>query len=253
MNRDPTLNQLYIAFNTQRPPLNDRRVRQALALAYDYAGHIDHLMHGNAERPHGVLPARAECAVAQATTAITDMDRARELIGEAGIVPGQVELTMAFEGTTGETPFFEIMRAAAAELGIRVVAVDIEWDAKVENYARLETATDMGTIWLFGPGPEAHHYLYSLAHSGQAGSGGNNFAWFQNAAMDELLERAAREMDAVQRCELYRQVENLWLAETPYAVNVTMVGMSAQREDLHGYQVSLGHPLTQNLYPMWRD
>lgn len=253
VNRDPTLNQLYIAFNTQSEHLGDPRVRRALALAYDYEGHIEHLMRGNAERPYGVLPARAECASPAAPRPRTDLREARRLVAEAGVRPGEIELTMAFEGTTGETPIFEIMRAGAAELGIRVTAVDIEWDAKVENYSRLETATDIGTIWLFAPGPEAHHYLYSLAHSGQAGDGGNNFAWYQNAEMDRLLEEAAEELDPTRRCALYREVEALWLDDMPFAVGVTMVGLSAQRDSLQGYSVSLGHPLTQNLYPMWQQ
>ncbi len=253
VNRDPTLNQLYIAFNSQSRHLADARVRRALALSYDYEGHLEHLMRGNAEWPRGVLPARAECASLDSPRPRTDLDEARRLIAEAGIDTDQVELTMAFEGTTGETPIFEIMRAGAAQLGIRVTAVDIEWDAKVENYSRLETSTDIGTIWLFAPGPEAHHFLYSLAHSGQAGNGGNNFAWYQDPEMDALLEAAAEELDAEIRCALYRQVEALWLEDMPFAVSVTMVGLSAQRDDLHGYAVSLGHPLTQNLYPMWRE
>ena len=253
VNREPTLNQLYIALNTQSEHLADPRVRRALALAYDYDGHIEYLMRGNAERPYGVLPARAECASPDAPRPRTDLAEARRLVAEAGIMPGEVELTMAFEGTTGETPIFEIMRSGAAQLGIRVNAVDIEWDAKVENYARLETATDIGTIWLFAPGPEAHHYLYSLAHSSQAGGGGNNFAWYQNATMDALLEEAAEELDADRRCQLYREVETLWLSDMPFVVVVTMIGLSAQRDNLKGYSVSLGHPLTQNLYPMWRE
>ena len=253
VNRDPTLNQLYIAFNTQSEHLRDARLRRALALAYDHEGHIEHLMRGNAGRPYGVLPARAECASPDSPRPRTNLEEARRLVAEVGIEPGEVELTMAFEGTTGETPIFEIMRAGAAELGIQVTAVDIEWDAKVENYSRLETSTDIGTIWMFAPGPEAHHFLYSLAHSGQAGNGGSNFAWYQNAAMDELLEAAAEELDAERRCALYHQVETLWLEDTPFAVSVTMVGLSAQREDLRGYSMSLGHPLTQNLYPMWTE
>lgn len=48
VNRDSTLNQLYIAFNTKREPLSDARVRRALARAYDYEGHIEHLRRGNA-------------------------------------------------------------------------------------------------------------------------------------------------------------------------------------------------------------
>ena len=253
VNRDPTLNQLYIGMNTRSEHLSDPRVRRALALAYDYEGHIKYLMRGNAELAYGVLPARAECASPDAPRSRMNLAEAKRLIAEVGIQPGEVELTMAFEGTTGETPIFEIMRAGAEQLGIRVSAVDIEWDAKVENYALPETSTDLGTIWLFAPGPEAHHYLYTLVHSPQAGGGGNNFAWYQNPTMDALLDEAAEELDPDRRCELYREVETLWLADTPFAIGVTMVGLSAQRDNLKGYSVSLGHPLTQNLYPMWRE
>ena len=62
---------------------------------------------------------------------------------------------------------------------------------------------------------------------------------------------AAAATEEERRCSLYRQVEALWLQEMPFAVAVTMVGLSAQRDDLKGYSVALGHPLTQNLYPMW--
>ena len=253
MNRDASLNQLYIAFNTQSEYLGDARVRRALALAYDYEGHIEHLMRGNAAQAHGVLPAGAECASPDSPRPRTDLDEARRLLASAGIRPGEVELTMAFEGTTGETAIFEIMRAGAARLGIRLSAVDIEWDAKLAIFSRPETSADMGTVWIFAPGPEAHHYLHALSHSSQAGSGGNNFAWYRSEVMDEMLEAAAAELDAQRRCELYREIESLWLEEMPFAAVVTMVALSAQREDLRGSAVSPGHPLTQNLYAMWKE
>ena len=106
VNRDESLNQLYIAFNTQSRHLGDARVRRALALAYDYEGHIEHLMRGNAAQTHGVLPAGAECASPDSPRPRTDLDEARRLLDSAGIRPDEVELTMAFEGTTGETPDF---------------------------------------------------------------------------------------------------------------------------------------------------
>ena len=253
VNRNLSLNQLYIAFNTRNDHLGDARLRRALALAYDYEGHVEHLMRGNAAQAYGVLPAGAECASPDSPRPHTDLDEARRLLQSAGIRPGEVELSMAFEGTTGETPIFEIMRAGAARLGIRLSAVDIEWDAKAESFSRPETSHDMATIWIFAPGPEAYHYLYALAHSSQAGPGGNNFAWYGNAAMDELLETAAAELDGDRRCELYREVEAQWLEEMPFAAVVTMVELSAQRDDLHGTAASLGHPLTQNLYAMRKE
>ena len=71
--------------------------------------------------------------------------------------------------------------------------------------------------------------------------------------MDRLVDSAAAELDQDRRCALYREAEALWLEEMPFAVGVTMVGLSAQRDDLHGSAVSLGHPLTQNLYAMWKE
>ena len=71
--------------------------------------------------------------------------------------------------------------------------------------------------------------------------------------MDELLETAAAELDGDRRCELYREVEAQWLEEMPFAAVVTMVELSAQRDDLHGTAASLGHPLTQNLYAMRKE
>ena len=170
VNRDLSLNQLYIAFNTRNDHLGDARLRRALALAYDYEGHVEHLMRGNAAHAYGVLPAGAECASPDSPRPHADLDEARRLLQSAGIRPGEVELTMAFEGTTGETPIFEIMRAGAARLGIRLSAVDIEWDAKAESFSRPETSHDMATVWIFAPGPEAYHYLYALAHSSQGRS-----------------------------------------------------------------------------------
>lgn len=253
LNREPTLNQLYFAFNTQTEQLRDPRVRRALALAYDYSGHVAHLRHGNAVIARGPLPDGAGCYDPTTPPARTDLDEARELMSAAGYPEGGFELSMAFEGTTGETDFFLLLQAGAADLGITLTALDIEFDAKVANYASLETATDVGTIWIYVSSPDPHQYLFRLAHSSQAGNGGRNFAFYSSARVDRLLDDAVSEMDSALRCDMYREAMEILRNDMPFTPVVTMVALSAQRDYVRGYNPTKGHPLTQNVYPMWLE
>ena len=253
LNQEPTLNQLFFTFNTQADFLSDSRVRQALALAYDYRGHVEYLARGNALRARGFLPEGTTCFDDGSPPARMDLAEARRLMAEAGYPDGGFELSMAFEGTTGETPFFLILQAGAAELGITLTALDIEFDAKVANYDSLETATDVGTIWSYVPSPDPHHYLFRLAHSSQAGQGGRNFAFYSNPAVDDLLESAVSELDPTLRCDLYREAMEILQNDVPFTPVVTMVALSAQREYVRGYISTKAHPLTQNVYTMWLE
>ena len=253
LNREPTLNQLYFAFNTEAEPLGDVRVRRALALAYDYEGHVEHLLHGNAVVAHGMLPDGASCYEPGTPPSRHDLQEARRLLAEAGYPEGGFELSMAFEGTTSETAFFLLLQAGAAELGITLNALDIEFDVKVANYASLDTATDLGTIWIYVPSPDPHQYLYRLAHSSQAGNGGRNFAFYSNPRVDELLDIAVSEMDSKSRCELYGEAMQILQEDMPFTPVVTMVALSAQRDYVRGYVPTKAHPLTQNIYGMWLE
>ena len=251
LNREPTLNQLYFAFNTQTKQLRDPRVRQALALAYNYGGHVAYLRRGNATIAQGLLPDGADCFDPATPPERTDLDEARKLMRAAGYPDGGFELSMAFEGTTGETDFFRLLQMGAASLGIKLNALDIEFDAKVANYASLETATDIGTIWIYVPSPDPHQYLFRLAHSSQAGNGGRNFAFYSNARVDQLLDGAVSEMDTALRCDMYREAMGILREDVPFAPVVTMVALSAQYDYVRGYTPTKAHPLTQNVYSMW--
>jgi len=253
LNREPTLNQLYFAFNTQTEQLRDPRVRRALALTYDYRGHVAHLMNGNAVIARGLLPDGVGCFDPATPPERTDLDEARRLMSAAGYPDGGFELIMAFEGTTGETDFFRLLQAGAADLGVTLKALDIEFDAKVANYASLETATDVGTIWIYVPSPDPHQYLFRLAHSSQAGNGGRNFAFYSSARVDQLLEDAVSETDESLRCGMYQEVMDILRDDMPFTPVVTMVALSAQRSYVRGYAPTKAHPLTQNVYLMWLE
>ena len=119
------------------------------------------------------------------------------------------------------------MQAGAAQLGITIRPMAIEWPAKVQAYSAQETAPDVGTVWMFPSLPDPDQFYGRLGHSSQGGGGGVNFSWFSNADNDALVEAGRVELDPEARCEIYKQVQEIWDAETPY-VNV-VVGMASFR------------------------
>lgn len=85
----------YYSFNTARPPFDDPRVREALAIAVDRDRISEDQLGGATEPAKKFLPAQlaqaasAESAHSQAPLIERDVERARQLLAEAGYAEGQ--------------------------------------------------------------------------------------------------------------------------------------------------------------------
>jgi oligopeptide transport system substrate-binding protein len=85
----------YYSFNTSRPPFDDARVREALTIAIDRDRISEDQLGGATEPAKKFLPAQlaqasdADSAHAQAPLIERDVERARQLLAEAGYAQGQ--------------------------------------------------------------------------------------------------------------------------------------------------------------------
>ena len=214
-NTDATLNQLYLAMNFRHPILQDARVRKALSLVYDYEGHVELARNGYAAIARGVIPPGIVCFDPSVPESYMDVEEARALMAEAGYADGGFDLSMAYQGTSPEeTAAMQIMQAGAAQLGITIRPMAIEWPAKVQAYSSQETAPDVGTVWMFPSLPDPDQFFGRLGASDQAGGGGINFSWYSNADNDALIAAGKVELDPEARCEIYEQAQAIWKAET---------------------------------------
>ena len=195
-NADATLNQLYFALNNQHEILQDARVRKALSLVYDYEGHVELARNGYAAIARGVIPPGIVCFDPSAPESAMDVEQAKQLMAEAGYADGGFELTMAYQGTSAEeTAAMQIMQDGAANLGITIRPMSIEWPAKVQAFSAQETAPDVGTVWMYPSLPDPDQFVGILGHSSQAGGGGYNFSWYSNPDMDALIAAGKIELD----------------------------------------------------------
>jgi peptide/nickel transport system substrate-binding protein len=248
---DPTLNQLYFAFNQESEYLRDPKVREALSLVYDYNGHVEQARGGQAEVARGPLPSAIPFFDEAMQPSKMDIEAARAALAESSYPDGGFSLEMIYQGTAPEeTTAVQIMQAGAAELNIQIVPVAMEWPAKVDTFSSPETAKPMATIWIFPGYPDPEQYFYPLLDSDNIGSGGVNFSHFSTPETDDLIEKAAQETDEAARAELYKELQEWWVANNPYMDIVVGYALSAARTWLQGYQWSPTHSFTQNVYPM---
>jgi peptide/nickel transport system substrate-binding protein len=244
-----TLNQLYFAFYTQQPELSDARVRRALSLAYDYAGHAEIIRQGFADVARGPFPPGIPYFDPSIPPSTTNIEEAKRLMAEAGYPNGGFSLEMAYQGTSPEeTAAMQLMQAGAAQLGVTVRPLAVEWPAKVERYSNPNTAPGLGTIWIFPSYADPDVFLYPLGHSSQAGQ--LNFAYYDNPRFDDLIQAARSESDPEVRGELYREAQQIWVEDVPYANVVVGQTLSAWRDHVHGFAASPMHALTVHVYPM---
>jgi len=141
-----------IVFNTRRPPLDDVRVRRAVALAVDRQEIVDGYLYGFGTVADGPVPPDVSGYLPGRTTP-TDPDSARRLLAGRAV---------AFELLTvgsGEAPLEQMIQARLARVGVQVSIRQLELSAFLDRVnarrrdfdaAVLGTSGDPGLSYL-GP------------------------------------------------------------------------------------------------------
>ncbi len=207
----PSLQLVYVAINTARGPLQDRRVRQAINCAVDAKTILAQLVHGRGRLAAGVIPPSLGGADTARTPYPYDPAKARALLAAAGHPNGiDVELW------TGTTPIMvrvaEAIQAYLDAVGIRTKIV--QRDAASAREAARKGDTDLFLKDWYADYPDAENFLDPLLGGANTGVGGN-VSFYRNPAFDRLMAQARREPAEPQRDALYRQADSLAYADAP--------------------------------------
>lgn len=171
-------------FNTARPPVDDARVRRALAHAWNQ----DFFLKADYK---GTLPVAREPfggALSCGDTGYREYDpaRARKLLAEYG---KPVELELLHTNTARGKEAGEIMQRLFKEVGVTLRLVPV---AEGQMVKRVMGGDFQLSGWTFMDAPDMGPYFYGTLHS----SGGQNFAKYRNPRMDELLTTQQMSTDA---------------------------------------------------------
>lgn len=209
----------YLVHNLQRPLLADARVRNAISYAIDRRAFIDGLLFGYGERlAHAVTPLMGWAYDASLPPHDRDLDRARELLADAGwedtdgdgiVDRDGVPLRLEVKTRTGD-PVREngvlVLKSNLRAVGIDVVPRMLELSTALEQVRAGDFDIYMGQM--------AARLSPDLTYTFGT-DGGFNYGKYSDARVDSLLLLARQTVDRGQASPLYRQVQAIVYAAQP--------------------------------------
>lgn len=205
---EPTV-VIYI-FNVARGRLADTRVRRALNLAIDRHRLVETVLGGGGvplfgpfSRVHpGYVPPSSEAA---------DLIAPRELLAEAGADGLVVEVDTP-------TSLPDVAEALTAELGRQLAAVGVTLDVRRiedrEAYAHMVRRSEVRDMCVFDSSPLSTYRV--LCEKLDARRRGSWWLGYGNAAVEALIDKAARTPDTAARHALFREAHAELVADPPW-------------------------------------
>ncbi|MUK89335.1 ABC transporter substrate-binding protein [Ornithinibacillus sp. L9] len=231
----------YVGFNVQKEPLDQLEVRQAINHAIDREAIAEALYAGYANPAKNPLPPSYMGYNDEVVEYEYDLDRAKELLAEAGYEDGlEIELwTMPVARPYMPDPetVAEIVQSNLADIGIEVKIVREEWAPYLEK--TLQGEQQMFMLGWSGTNGDPDYFLSSLLHGSNVGS--SNRTFYENDEVDELLDQAKVAIDQDERAEFYKQAQELIAEDSPMVTLVHSTPVLATTSSVVNY---VPHPST---------
>ncbi|MBI4041981.1 MAG: peptide ABC transporter substrate-binding protein [Deltaproteobacteria bacterium] len=228
----PFLRGYYYGFNVNKPPFNDKRVRQAFSLAIDRS-EFPKILKGNqipatSWIPKGMLGYDTEIGLG------FDAERAKKLLAEAGYPNGQnfPKVTMEYDTREDNKVIAEKLQEFwKKQLNVQIDISNQEWKVYLK---RLQT--DAPPLFRLGWGadyPDPDNFMNLFTST----SGNNQTNW-KNGEYDALIAKAAAELYEAERVKLYRRAQVILTEE-----EVPIMPLFIEAQNM------LVHPRVKNFKP----
>lgn len=208
------LNVQYLGMNISQEPFDDVKVRQAFACAVDRDKLASLVLKDTVVPATGILPPGIPGYSEDLQGIEFDPMRAKELLAESryGSADALPSITLHIGGESGILPraIEAILAMYEENLGVSLSVEEAAWPTFLKD-VRAGKCQMFSLGWI-GDYPDPQNFLDVLFHSQSE----SNHARYENEQVDELLERARTELDMGVRMALYRQAEEIILAEAPW-------------------------------------
>ena len=214
----PDFDVFYFGMNTEEPPFDDVKVRQALNYTIDRETLSTVLLNGVVTPTSKILPPGFPAYNPDLDGYDYDPDKARQLLAESKYgsdTEDYPHIVLTLPGSFGSSisPTNEAILATWEEqLGIKMEIQQTEWATYLQDLRERRFQIFGGLGWV-ADYLDPENFLDVLFHS----ESDNNHTGFNNAELDELLRKARVEQDQTARFALYNQAEQLIIEEAAWA------------------------------------
>ena len=235
----PAFMTAFVALNTQKKPLDNPKVRQALNLAFDRTTYLKTVFDNTALPATNPYPPNTWSYDKSIQPWPYDVEKAKKLLADAGLGNGFTTTIWVRPNGSVLNPNpkagAELLQADFAKIGVKADVKVIEWGELIKEAKQGEHDTlFMG--WA-GDNGDPDNYLSPL-FSCNAVKSGINFARYCDPQLDKLIADGKATPDQAKRAKAYEAAQKiihdqaLWIPlGYPTATAIT-------RTDVSGYSVS---------------
>ncbi len=240
----PFLALYYYLINTEKPPLDDPRVRRALALAVDRREIVERVTRSGQVPAHSAVPDEMGKYVDYTPPVFGSFDpaEARRLLAAAGYPGGRgfPRIEVLYNTHESHQAIAEVIQSQwKRHLGIDTGLSNQEWGAYLTS--RRQRRYMIARAGWIGDYIDPNTFLDLFTSDNPQ----NQTGW-SSAEYDRLLREAQREPDEARRLELFHTAEELLLDELPLIPIYFYVSQSMVRPYVDGF-----YPNIQDVHPLW--
>jgi len=210
LQRDPLLALYFYRVNVTRPPLDDARVRRALALAIDREALVRHVTRGGEVPAYAVSYPGTANYVPEARLS-GSLDDARALLAEAGYPSGRglPKIELLYNTSESHREIAEaVQQMWKTTLGVEVELVNQEWKVYLDRQNTGDFMLQRGG-WV-ADYVDPHVFLEIW----ETGNGNNKTGW-GSPDYDALLHAALAAKNDEERYAYYQKMDALLIEELP--------------------------------------
>lgn len=234
----PSMNIGYLGLTNTRPPFDNKLVRQAVNYAIDKQAIVDAFFEGRAQVAANPMPSSISGYNEAIEPYPYDPEKAKSLLAEAGYDGKEIEL-WAMPVPRPYMPdgakVAEVIQKNLEDVGIKSKIVTFEWATYLEKAKNGEA--DAFMLGWTGDNGDADNFIYTLLDKDNIGS--NNYAYYSNDEVHDLLIKAQSETDENVRNDLYKKAQEIIHEDAPWVPLAHSTPLLAAKAGVKGF---LPHP-----------
>lgn len=218
-------------------PTGDVRVRQALNHATDKQAMIQVLSYGFGVPQQSYMPMSTPLAYGKGEPYPYDIAKAKALLQEAGYANGFEITCMALAGNQDDVAQLSALQQMWSEVGVKLKIEQLESATRLAKFKAgdYQMRTSLWTNDINDPNEITSYFVYyPIVQSNRSG--------WRDEALEKLFLQSQEEMDTARRADLYRQIQQGYVAQAPIVFLLEVPYPIAMLKKVHDFvQIPLGN------------
>lgn len=230
MSRWLTNDVIILGYNTQIEPLNDPRVRKAIAMGFDRKVVWEVAYEKTGGIPTGFFEEHVPGAMSDIPLPGHDVAGAKELLAQAGY-PDGFEISIVTNTSSERMAIAEYLQNSLKDIGI-TLTINAMDSATVNDTLTVARTFEL-YMWSIFPATGDIDYALRVYHSDTPLS--LNIMGYSNPEYDSLVDEASAEMDEAKRLELQRKAQEILYKDMPVDPLIVRERLYAHSNSIEGF------------------